>query len=54
VSLPIGTDRLVVREFTDDDAAELSRALASPEVLWWDPAPCSRTRACGTTSGFCL
>ena len=45
MSLPIRTDRLVVREFTDDDAAELSRAFASPEVLWWDPAPFTLERA---------
>jgi len=45
VSLPIRTDRLVVREFTEDDAAELSRAFASPEVLWWDPEPFTLERA---------
>lgn len=42
---PIRTDRLVVREFTDDDAAALARAFASPEVLWWDPAPFTLERA---------
>ena len=45
MSLPIRTDRLVVREFTEGDAAELSRAFASPEVLWWDPAPFTLERA---------
>jgi [ribosomal protein S5]-alanine N-acetyltransferase len=36
VSLPLRTERLVVREFGDDDAPDLARAFASPEVLWWD------------------
>ncbi|MGE5229830.1 MAG: GNAT family N-acetyltransferase [Deltaproteobacteria bacterium] len=43
--MPKRTDRLVVRAFADDDAAELARAFASPEVLWWDPAPFTLERA---------
>ena len=35
VSLPLETERLVIREFMDDDAPELARAFADPEVLWW-------------------
>jgi RimJ/RimL family protein N-acetyltransferase len=35
VSLPLRTDRLVVREFLDDDAAALVRAFSDPEVIWW-------------------
>jgi len=36
VSLPIRTDRLVVRKFLDDDAGALARAFSDPEVIWWD------------------
>ena len=39
MSLPVETARLVVREFTDDEAAELARAFAGPDVIWWDPTP---------------
>ena len=39
MSLPLETERLLVREFTDDDAPEVARAFADPEVIWWDPAP---------------
>ena len=35
MSLPLETERLVIREFMDDDAPELARAFADPEVLWW-------------------
>jgi ribosomal-protein-alanine N-acetyltransferase len=45
VILPIHTDRLVVREFVDDDATELARAFADPEVIWWDPAPFTPEKA---------
>jgi [ribosomal protein S5]-alanine N-acetyltransferase len=45
VPLPLQTERLVVREFTDEDAPGLARAFASPEVLWWDPAPFTLERA---------
>jgi RimJ/RimL family protein N-acetyltransferase len=39
VTLPVETERLVVREFTDDDVDELAGAFAAPEVIWWDPEP---------------
>ena len=45
MTLPLHTERLVVREFTDEDASALGRAFASPEVLWWDPAPFTLERA---------
>jgi len=41
VSLPLETERLVLREFAADDAPEVARAFADPEVIWWDPAPFS-------------
>ena len=39
VSLPVETERLIVREFVADDADEVARAFADPEVIWWDAAP---------------
>ncbi len=45
MSLPIQTERLVVRAFRDDDAAAVARAFADPEVIWWDPAPFTLERA---------
>ncbi len=39
MSLPIETERLVVREFTGADVRDVARAFADPEVIWWDPAP---------------
>jgi ribosomal-protein-alanine N-acetyltransferase len=36
VSLPIRTDRLVVREFGQGDEHEVARAFSDPEVIWWD------------------
>jgi len=45
VTLPIHTARLVVREFADDDVADLARAFADPAVIWWDPAPFTLHRA---------
>jgi RimJ/RimL family protein N-acetyltransferase len=45
VSLPLQTERLVVREFTEDDAVGLASAFASLEVLWWDPAPFTLEKA---------
>jgi [ribosomal protein S5]-alanine N-acetyltransferase len=45
VTLPLRTPRLVVREFAGDDAPELARAFASPEVLWWEPEPFTLDKA---------
>jgi RimJ/RimL family protein N-acetyltransferase len=45
VTLPIHTRRLVVREFEDDDVADLARAFADPAVIWWEPAPFTLDRA---------
>lgn len=45
MALPLQTERLVVREFLDDDAPRLARAFASPEVLWWDPEPFTLEKA---------
>jgi len=45
VTLPIPTERLVVREFADDDVADLARAFADPTVIWWEPAPFTLDRA---------
>jgi [ribosomal protein S5]-alanine N-acetyltransferase len=39
VSLPVETERLVVREFTAADARAVARAFADPEVIWWEAAP---------------
>ncbi len=39
MSLPLETERLVVREFADGDVPALARAFADPEVIWWDQAP---------------
>ena len=36
MSLPLETDRLVVRAFEENDAPEVARAFAPPEVIWWD------------------
>ena len=45
MTLPVPTERLIVREFADDDAADLARAFADPAVIWWDPAPFTLRRA---------
>ena len=39
MSLPLQTERLVIREFADGDAPELARAFGDPEVLWWLKEP---------------
>lgn len=46
MSLPIRTDRLVVRELTASDTDGLARAFADPEVIWWDrPFSADKARA---------
>ena len=42
MTLPLHTDRLVVREFTVDDTDALAAVFADPAVLWWEPAPYTR------------
>jgi [ribosomal protein S5]-alanine N-acetyltransferase len=37
MTLPLRTERLVVREFTADDLDELAAIYADPKVLWWEP-----------------
>ena len=39
MSLPVETERLIVREFTAADADDVARAFADPEVIWWHEAP---------------
>ena len=36
MTLPIRTDRLVLRPFGDGDERDLARAFADPDVIWWD------------------
>ena len=38
MTLPLHTERLVVREFTTADLDELAAIYADPKVLWWEPA----------------
>jgi RimJ/RimL family protein N-acetyltransferase len=45
VSLPVETERLLVRELTDADVPELARAFSDPEVVWWDPEPFTLEKA---------
>jgi [ribosomal protein S5]-alanine N-acetyltransferase len=40
--LPIHTERLIIREVTRADLAELGAIYAHPEVLWWEPASFTR------------
>lgn len=41
MSLPLLTDRLIVREFVAADLDEAAEVFADPRVLWWEPAPWS-------------
>jgi ribosomal-protein-alanine N-acetyltransferase len=45
VSLPLKTERLVIREFTLADLDGVADLFADPAVLWWEPAPYSRTQS---------
>ena len=42
MTLPLHTERLVVRELTADDVEALAAVFADPAVLWWEPAPYTR------------
>ncbi len=42
MTLPLHTERLLVREFTMADLDALAVIYADPDVLWWEPAPYSR------------
>ena len=42
MTLPIHTERLLVREFTPADLDALALVFADPAVLWWEPAPYTR------------
>jgi RimJ/RimL family protein N-acetyltransferase len=44
MTLPIHTERLVVREFTAGDLDALAVVFADPAVLWWEPAPFTRAQ----------
>jgi ribosomal-protein-alanine N-acetyltransferase len=44
MTLPLHTERLVVREFTAGDVDALAAVFADPAVLWWEPAPYTRTQ----------
>ncbi len=54
MTLPLHTERLIVREFTAADLDALATVFADPAVLWWEPAPYTRqqtrSRSCPTTS----
>jgi len=42
MTLPLHTERLVVRELMADDVGALAAVFADPAVLWWEPAPYTR------------
>jgi ribosomal-protein-alanine N-acetyltransferase len=42
MTLPLHTERLIVREFTTADLDALATVFADPAVLWWEPAPYTR------------
>ena len=42
MTLPLHTERLVVREFTSDDVDALAAVFADADVLWWETAPYTR------------
>ena len=45
MSLPLSTERLVIREFTLADLNGVAALFADPAVLWWEPAPFSREQS---------
>lgn len=45
MTLPLVTERLTVRELTDDDLDGFAAVFADPKVLWWEPVPFSREQA---------
>ena len=44
MTLPLRTERLIVREFTAADLDALATVFADPAVLWWEPAPYTRAQ----------
>jgi RimJ/RimL family protein N-acetyltransferase len=44
MTLPLRTERLVVRELTAADVDALAVVFADPAVLWWEPAPYTRAQ----------
>lgn len=44
MTLPLRTERLVIREFEADDLDKLAALYGDPAVLWWEPEPYSRER----------
>lgn len=47
MTLPLHTERLVVREFTSDDVDALAAVFADPDVLCWETAPYTREQTQG-------
>lgn len=44
MTLPLATERLVIREFETADLDGLAAVYGDPAVLWWEPEPFSRER----------
>jgi len=44
VTLPLATERLLIREFQPGDLDGLAALYGDPAVLWWEPEPYSRER----------
>lgn len=44
MTLPLHTERLIVREFTIADLDALATVFADPVVLWWEQAPYTRAQ----------
>ena len=45
MTLPLETERLIIREFTFADLDGVAALFADPAVLWWEPAPFSREQS---------
>ncbi len=39
MTLPLATERLLIREFAPGDLDELAAIYADPAVLWWEERP---------------
>ena len=44
MTLPLHTERLLVREFRAADLDALALVFADPAVLWWESAPYTRAQ----------
>jgi [ribosomal protein S5]-alanine N-acetyltransferase len=44
MTLPLATERLIIREFEAADLDGLATVYGDPAVLWWEPEPFSRER----------